>query len=390
MATAIEDATEAPVVRDIVWIRQALQRAIELEHSTLPLYTAAMLSLEVQNYTSYNSIRSVLMEEMVHMSIAANMLAAIGGRPRIKNISHVFPSKGLPGGVEPDLHIGLAKLSKAQLQNFMRLESPLFLLPPEFSHESYPTIGKLYGEIRAAIVDNAAELRAAVTGGRIANQVGDNIGFKTIVPTPGVDPIDQLLEGIDEILEQGEGASSGLIQAGAAFQHEESHYGKFAELWYGHQYRQPNPVVELTRESEAVYFQGDRIDWPAVVNTLAVPADGYDRLLAEDPDGEAAAAELDMFDQGYTAMMGKLDELWNGSSDPMTQWATFGEAVEHMAKFRVLSCFTLMRREVPRALVDDLPRLYPTEFGFLRTYTDLDQPVFYGPRFRNLAADNRK
>jgi hypothetical protein len=314
------------------------------------------------------------------------MLAAIGGRPQIAKIAPVYPSKGLPGGVEPDLRIGLAKLSKPQLQNFMRLESPLFLLAPEYSHESYPTIGKLYGEIRNAIVDNAAELRAAVTGGRIANQVGDNIGFKTIVPTPGVDPIDQLLEGIGEILEQGEGATSGLIHAGVAFQHEESHYGKFAELWYGRQFRRPSVPVELTKETEAVYFQGDRIDWPAVVNTLAVPADGYDLLLAEDPDGEAVTAELNTFDEAYTEMMKKLDELWNGSSDPMTQWATFGEAVEHMAKFRVLSCFTLMRREIPRDLVQNLSGLYPTEFGFLRTYTDLDQPVFYGPRFRNLAA----
>ncbi|MDX2596260.1 MULTISPECIES: ferritin-like domain-containing protein [Streptomyces] len=384
MTTAQDATVKAPVRRNVAWIRSALQTAIELEHSTLPVYTSAMLSLQVQNFTSYNAIRSVLMEEMVHMSIAANMLAAIGGRPRIKDLDPKFPSHGLPGGVEPDLHIGLAKLSKAQLRNFMRLESPLFLLPEEYGHEDFPTIGKLYSQIRDAIVANAAELRAAVQGGGVANQVGDNIGFKTIVPTPGVDPVDQLLEGIAEILEQGEGATSGTIRAGAAFQNEESHYGKFAELWYGRAYREPEPAVPLTPETEAVHFQGAKIGWPEVVNTLAVPSDGYEKLLAEDPDGKEIRESLLVFDQDYTDMMGHLDAMWNG--DPDTQWPTFGEAVHNMMKLRVFSSFTFMQRQIPPALVDDLPRLYPAEFGFLHQYTDLDRPVFYGPRFRNLAA----
>ena len=101
--SAVEQIVTAPVTRDIAWLRQALQSAIALEHSTLPLYTAAMLSLEVQNYPTYNTIRSVLMEEMVHMATAANMLAAIGGTPDIKRLDPRYPRQGLPGGVEPDL-----------------------------------------------------------------------------------------------------------------------------------------------------------------------------------------------------------------------------------------------------------------------------------------------
>src|SRR5579875_3329227 len=47
-------------LRDVSWIRGALQTAVALEQSTMPLYCAAMYSLEVQNYPSYNTIRSVL------------------------------------------------------------------------------------------------------------------------------------------------------------------------------------------------------------------------------------------------------------------------------------------------------------------------------------------
>ena len=44
----------------------------------------------------------------------------------------------------------------------------------------------------------------------------------------------------------------------------------------------------------------------------------------------------------------------------------------------------MMRAEIPPAIIADLPELYPSEFAFLARYTDLDKPVFYGPRFRNV------
>ena len=56
-------------IKDLDWIKSSLQSAIELEYSTLPLYLSSMFSLEVQNYTAYNTIRSVVMEEMVHMAL---------------------------------------------------------------------------------------------------------------------------------------------------------------------------------------------------------------------------------------------------------------------------------------------------------------------------------
>ena len=62
---------------------------------------------------------------MVHMAIASNTLAAIGGTPRIKDLNPPSPGKGLPGGAEPDLEVVLAQLSKHQLKNFMRLEMAL-------------------------------------------------------------------------------------------------------------------------------------------------------------------------------------------------------------------------------------------------------------------------
>jgi hypothetical protein len=379
MTAITEQLAVGAASRDIAWLRRALQTAIELEHATLPLYTAAMLSLEVQNYTIYNTIRSVLMEEMVHMAIAANMLAAIGGTPRIASLDPRYPRHGFPGGAEADLELVLAPLSHLQLESFMRLESPQFLLGEQYSNERYPTIGRFYQAIRAAIKGNAAQVRDLFTKSGPANQVGDNIGFTTFTPASGADPVEMLCAGIDEILAQGEGAGSGSIETDAMYQHEESHYARFAELRYGRRYSGPPSGDVVDARNVDRCFAGGVIDWPVVVNTLAVPSDGYAAVLAADPDGADAEKDLVVFDSAYTKVLADLDALWNGPI--ATQWPTFGEAIKGMMELRVTSCFTFMRRQVPPAVVARLPELYPAHFDLLASRTDLSQPVFYGPRF---------
>lgn len=367
--------------RDLAWIKQQLQFAIELEYSTLPLYLSSMFSLEVQNYTAYNTIRSVAMEEMVHMAIASNSLAALGGTPQFTKIRIPFPVQGLPGGAEPDLKVGLAQFSRNQLKNFMRIETPDFLLRGLGRGETYPTISVFYKAILQAMKDNADAVRAAVKAGGASNQVGDDIGFSTIKYTPGVDPIDQLSQGIDEILEQGEGASTRNLVTKSAFGSEESHYARFAALHYGAEYEEPKPPIELTRKTEPLFFKGAHVGWPVVVNTLAVPADGYAAVVALDPDAAAVTADLTAFDMGFSAILSELDAVWNGPA--AVSWKTLGAAVHGMVDLRVLSCFNIIRHQVPATVVAQLPQLYSKEIDHIGTYTDLSKPVFYGPRFLN-------
>ncbi len=365
---------------DLNWIKRALQTALELETSTLPPYLAAMFSLEVQNYTAYNAIRSVAMEEMVHMAIAANLLAALGASPQFKKMNFAFPVKGLPGGVEPDLEVGLASLSKPQLRNFMRLEMPEFLLNKLDRGETYATISAFYQRIGKAITDNAAAVKAAVRAGGPANQVADNIGI-TAIQEDAADPISQLLAGINEILEQGEGASCGSLFAGTGSEDESSHYVRFAEIYYGAGYRDPVAKVELTPETESQFFTGRPIPWPVVNNTLAVPADGYAKVLALDPAAAAVTKDLTAFDGAFSSILAALDQTWNGPA--AASWKTLGGAVHSMVDLRVLSCFNLLRHEIPANVVAQLPKLYPGEFDRLRNYTNLEKPVVYGPRFFN-------
>jgi hypothetical protein len=68
------------------WLRTSLQRAIELEFSTIPPYLCAMWSIRTgRTDPVYQIIETVVKQEMLHMGLACNMLVAIDGRPRIEH-----------------------------------------------------------------------------------------------------------------------------------------------------------------------------------------------------------------------------------------------------------------------------------------------------------------
>jgi rubrerythrin len=416
----MENTIKTNDVRDLNWIKQHLQSAIELEFSTLPLYLSSMFSLTVQNYSAYNILRSVAMEEMVHMAIAANILAALGGTPAIKNIKVAYPTKGLPGGVEPDLTAGLTRFSKNQLKNFMRIEKPRFLVNASESTEEYPTIGIFYEEIKEALYQNRDEVIAAVklatdpNNKTASKQVPDSIGLPKFIYDEKIDPVEMLCSGIDEITGQGEGTQAESIVTNAKFEYEESHYAKFASLYYGSAYRQPDDIKELTIENEPEFFKGPSIGWPDVINIMAMPSDGYAKILALDPNGPDTAtgtnvtAQLDAFDVAFSNMLMTLDLVWNptaqGTWNPISQSASkminyavfqntahlqesvkgLGTAVHGMMDFRVFTAFNIDKQQIPDSIIQQLPELYPDEFEFIEKYTDLSKPVFYGPRYLNI------
>jgi hypothetical protein len=227
-------------------------------------------------------------------------------------------------------------------------------------------------------------IKDSITHGGPPNQIGDDIGFTTITYTEGIDPLPQLYSAIDEILAEGEGSSAESLLTGPEEEGEQSHYCKFAELSYGRRYQPPVPPIPLTPATEPQFFQGYRLLPPKVTNTLFVPSDGYQAVLKLDPNGAAVEQSLLDFDRVYTGILSNLDAMWNGP--PAHSWPTFGQAVAAMGDLRVKACFGIMVERVPSEVVSRLGQIYPTEISLISLYTDLDQPVFYGPRFRNLSA----
>ena len=73
-------------------LRRHLQWAIELEHATLPPYLCALYSLDAEkNKDAVQVISSVFVEEMLHLTLAANLLNAVGGSP-VLDAPHLLPA----------------------------------------------------------------------------------------------------------------------------------------------------------------------------------------------------------------------------------------------------------------------------------------------------------
>ena len=108
-------------------LRSDLQTALELEHATIPTYLTALASIKYSyNLEIQRVMKTIIIQEMMHMALVANILNAIGGEPSLysKEFIPIYPSR-LPGGVQPDLIVPIKKLSLGLIRNiFMKIEQP--------------------------------------------------------------------------------------------------------------------------------------------------------------------------------------------------------------------------------------------------------------------------
>lgn len=75
-------------------LRKDLQTALQLEHSTIPPYLTALASIKFSyNLEIQNILETIVVQEMMHMALAANILNAVGGsHPCIqRNFFQVIP-----------------------------------------------------------------------------------------------------------------------------------------------------------------------------------------------------------------------------------------------------------------------------------------------------------
>ncbi|MGB5976434.1 MAG: ferritin-like protein, partial [Cyclobacteriaceae bacterium] len=143
-------------------LHQYMQLAIELEHATIPPYLTAMFSIKHGKMKEAREvIHSIVIEEMMHMTISANILNALGGSPSIntKDFVPAYPGK-LPMNIGSGLTVGLQKYSKKALEEtFMIIEEPEHphhypeknMLEAEI--EDFATIGQFYEAMSKKIME---------------------------------------------------------------------------------------------------------------------------------------------------------------------------------------------------------------------------------------------
>ena len=133
-----------------------LQNAIVLEHATIPPYLTAMFSLKPGTNDAIGAlIHSIVIQEMSHMTIAANLLVSIGGSPEINNPRFIptYPGK-LPMGIGgDDFTVPIKRFSKNLVKDvFMVIEEPehpIDIRAAAEATEQFATIGEFYEAVKA-------------------------------------------------------------------------------------------------------------------------------------------------------------------------------------------------------------------------------------------------
>ncbi|MFV2179516.1 ferritin-like domain-containing protein [Actinomadura sp. LOL_016] len=294
-----------PAIATLDDLREHLQWAIELEHATLPPYLCALYSLDPgRNPEAVEVVAGVFAEEMIHLALAANLLNAVGGRPRL-DLPRILPPhpRPLPHG-DRALELPLLPFGPEALDVFLRLERPA---PPgaPAQADGYTTIGQFY----AAIEDGLRRLcgglgEQEVFSGDPARQLHVGHFRNTAGRLAAVTDLASALTALAEIVEQGEGMASGEVWDGDRDVHhperdEVAHYFRFRELRAGRRYRRGDtPLSGPTGEAIGVDLDGVH---PMRPNPRRAEP------------GTAIHTAQEEFDRTYCAILHLLEQAFNGS-----------------------------------------------------------------------------
>lgn len=304
--TAAAPATPTRIVT-LHSLREHLQWAVELEHSTLPPYLCALYSLDRErNLAAVRVVSSVFAEEMLHLALAANVLNAVGGRPRLDTPGMLPPHpRRLPHG-DRSLELSLLPFGADAIDMFLRLEQPA---PPSApaQGDQYQTIGQFYDAISEGLrylCDRLGE--QAVFCGDPARQL-TTVHFRhTTGRLIAVQDLASALAALEEIVEQGEGTARGEVWDGdrEVFhpdRDEVAHYYRFQELRIGRRYRRGDtPQSGPTGEAVCADL------------TAVRPMRPNPRLVDHLP-GHAIRTAQEEFNQTYCTLLNLLDQAFNGS-----------------------------------------------------------------------------
>jgi Ferritin-like len=233
-------------------LRKHLAGAVELELLTIPPYLCALYSIHPQkNLEAGLIIRSVVIEEMLHMILAANVLNAVGGKPSLTTGAHMPPRypTTLPYHAGT-FEVGLRPLNKDALNTFLSIENPSYLdgaplkpapgaAQPRIMSLGYETIGDFYEAVETALIDLVREHgEENVFIGDHSLQIGPEHYYAGGGQAIKVHELSDAIEALEEIIEQGEGEIT-KPPSGEKFDSERdlAHFYRFNELATGRRYR---------------------------------------------------------------------------------------------------------------------------------------------------------
>lgn len=287
-----------------------VQKAIELEHATIPPYLCGYFTLKIgSNEDAGQIIRSVVIEEMLHFSLASNLLLALGGAPQIDTPDFVpkYPGE-LPFKIGDHLEVHLRKCSIAQVQDvFMAIEKPDVVIdiptatagrmnlaaidvPDEFA-----TIGLFYEFLAQKIreIDASTPITWHTDKQNVASQWFTDPDEMFLI-----DSTDAAVKAIGVIVDQGEGTHTDPFDTDGV----PAHYYRFEEIVRGRRLiPKPGAVPPYEFGGLPVYLDAEQIwdmdDDPAIAKYAA---------------GTVSHRMATQFSYSYTRALNALHLAFNG------------------------------------------------------------------------------
>ncbi len=328
-----------------------LKEAMKIEHATLPPYLTALYSLKPgSNLEAFHIIRDIAVEEMLHLTLAANVFNAVGGNIQgvlsDPNFIPTYPTY-LPTG-EDDFQVHLKKFSPDTVETFLKIErskevdenKPLVVsrAKQEFLQilgydptYTYYSIGLFYAEIIRGLQALHREMGDALFSGDPNKQITREYyydGAGEIIP---VTDIRSAIRALKVIQEQGEGSRHGTIYDG---ERELCHYYRFQQLELGRYYviDKNNPLNSDQPGSPT--GETFTVDWDAVYPVK------QDATLSDYPQGSQVYDYAEKFQQGYRQFLAQIEFSFNGHPEKLLP------AVGGMFKLRDLAT-NLIRNPIP-------------------------------------------
>jgi len=303
-------------ITDLHSLQDHLQEALEIEHATIPPYLCALYSIpEGSNREAASVIRSVVMEEMLHMILVANVMNAVGRKPVLAKQGFIKPYPTPLPHSDDSFSVELLPFSEQALSIFLKIERPAKVgAPPQ--PDRFHTIGQYYEALEEALTRLTKELGPSkVFTGTPADQVPPGRwyygGGGDVVP---VCDLDSALRALKEVTEQGEGLDHTIWDGDKA--PELAHYFRFAELRAQRRY--------LPEDTEASGPSGPEVpvDFGAVAPMGANPrSDDY----RAHPDIHRQMVKGNRI---YTRLLCQLQAAFRGTPDALR------DAVPIMYEFR--------------------------------------------------------
>jgi hypothetical protein len=296
--------------------------AMQLEHATIPPYLTALYTIKPgTNRDAAMIIREVVVEEMLHLTLAANVLNAVGGQPDLTAPGFVptYPAQ-LPDG-EQDFAVSLQPFSQEAIRTFLKIERPvppalsamadgpgprmvkrarslaLALNHPDNTEWSYYSIGEFYKAIQEGVKHLSEKMPAPeLFNGDPGLQVGPEVYYSGGGKVTKVTDLNTALHALELIIEQGEGYAEKPFNEEGELAHEY----RFEQLLLQHVYKPGDQAHHPT---------GDKIhvDW-----TAAFPAKVNARMsdFKQSPELQQAAIR---FNAEYAEFLGVITQAFQGN-----------------------------------------------------------------------------